>query len=159
MNTMCGQPTNEEGGNLNMAKFTHGKYIVTGPKQNLVVPPWGGSLSPETATRVMYLDSEVIPGASYLECAWFWPTDKEDKGSPAPHKHDFDEVLGFYGTNPDDWTDLGAEIELWIGGEKNLMNKSFVAYIPAGTEHSPLKVMNVKRPVFHFASGQGKSYF
>jgi hypothetical protein len=141
-----------------MEEVKHSKYIVTEPKQNIYVPPWGGSLSPDRSTRVMYLDNEVIKGAFYVECCWFWPTDKEDKSSPEPHKHDFDEVLAFYGTNWDDPKDLGAEIELWIDGEKNVMNQSFVAFIPAGIVHCPLKFLKVTRPVFHFATGQGKSY-
>ena len=141
-----------------MAEFTHGKYIITEPKPNIVVPPWAGNLSPETSTRVMYLDSEYVEGAFYLECVWFWPTDKLDQASPEPHKHDFNEVLAFYGTNWDDPKDLGAEIELWIDGEKNLMNQSFVAFIPAGTVHCPLRFLKVTRPVFHFATGQGQSY-
>jgi len=141
-----------------MEEFKHGKYIVTQPKQNIVVPPWGGSLSPETSTRVMYLDSDVIKGAFYVECVWFWPTDKEDKGSPEPHTHDYDEVIAFFGTNRDDLSDLGAIIELWIDGERNLMNQSFLAFIPAGVVHNPLKILKITRPVFHFATGQGKSY-
>jgi len=142
-----------------MKEFKHGKYIVTEPKQNITPPPWGGSLSPEIAKRVMFLDSDVVDGAFYVECAWFWPTDKEDKGSPAPHTHGYDEVLAFFGSDPDDTKNLGAEVELWIDGEKNLMNKSFLAFIPAGIEHCPLKVQNVQRPVFHFAVGPGKTYF
>jgi hypothetical protein len=141
-----------------MEEVKHSKYIITEPKQNIYVPPWAGSLSPNRSTRVMYLDSEVIKGAFYVECCWFWPTDEEDTSSPEPHKHDFDEVLAFYGTNWDDPKDLGAEIELWIDGEKNVMNQSFVAFIPAGTVHCPLKFLKITRPVFHFATGQGKSY-
>ena len=141
-----------------MEEFKHGKYIVTQSKQNIVVPSWGGSLSAETSTRVMYLDSEVIEGAFYVECVWFWPTDKEDKGSPAPHTHDYDEVLAFFGTSPDDLNDLGAVIEFWIDGERNLMNQSFLAFIPAGVVHNPLNILKITRPVFHFAIGQGKTY-
>jgi hypothetical protein len=141
-----------------MEEVKHSKYIVTEPKQNIYVPPWAGSLLPDTSTRVMYLDNEVIKGAFYVECCWFWPTDKEDKSSPEPHKHDFDEVLAFYGTNWDDPKDLGAEIELWIDGEKNVMNQSFLAFIPAGIVHCPLKFLKITRPVFHFATGQGQSY-
>ena len=77
----------------------------------------------------MYFDSDVFPGAFFVECAWFLPTDKEDKGSPAAHTHDYDEVLAFFGSNPDDTEDLGAEIEIWIDEEKNMMNKSFLAFI------------------------------
>jgi len=139
-------------------EFRHGKYIVTQPKQNIVVPDWGGSLSPETSTRVMYLDSEVIKGAFYVECVWFWPTDKEDKGSPEPHTHRYDEVIAFFGTDPENLNDLGAVIEFWIDGERNLMNQTFMAFIPAGVVHNPLNILQITRPVFHFAVGPGKMY-
>jgi hypothetical protein len=141
-----------------MEEFKHGKYIVTQPKQNIVVPPWGGSLSQETSTRVMYLDSEVIKGAFYVESVWFWPTDKEDKASPEPHTHEYDEVLAFVGTNWENLNDLGAIIELWIDGERNLMNQTFLAFIPAGIVHNPLNILKITRPVFHFAMGTGKTY-
>ena len=141
-----------------MGESVHGKYIVTKPKEKIVVPDWGGSLSQERSTRLMYLDSEVIEGAFYVECVWFWPTDEEDTSSPEPHTHDYDEVITFFGTDPEDLNDLGAEIELWIDNEKNLMTESFLAFIPAGIVHCPLKILSIKRPVFHFATGQGKSY-
>jgi hypothetical protein len=141
-----------------MSEFKHGKYVVTQPKKDLVVPSWGGDLSTETSTRVMYLDSEVIKGAFYVEVVWFWPTDKEDKSSPEPHKHDFDEVIGFFGTDRNDLNDLGAEIEFYIDGERNLMNQTFLAYIPKGIVHCPLNILKITRPVFHFATMQGKTY-
>ena len=141
-----------------MYEVSHGKYIVTNPKENIMVPGWGGNLSAETSTRVMYPDSEVIPGAFYVECVWFWPTDKEDKGSPAPHPQEFDEVLGFFGTDPNDLNDLWAIIELYIDGERNLMNQTILAYIPAGVLHNPLNILEIHRPVFHFAMNTGKQY-
>ena len=65
-----------------MDKFYHGKYITTQPKKNIVVPKWGGNLKSDTSTRVMYLDSSVIPNAPYVECVWFWPTEIKDEASP-----------------------------------------------------------------------------
>jgi hypothetical protein len=136
----------------------HGKYVVTQPKQNLVIPGWAGNLQQDTSTRVMYLDSEVIKGAFYVECVWFWPTEKEDKASPAPHTHDYDEVIGFFGTDPNDLSDLGAEIEFYIDGERNVMTETFLAFVPKGVVHCPLNILKITRPVFHFAAGQGKDY-
>jgi hypothetical protein len=49
-----------------MADIAHGKYVVTQPKQNLVVPGWAGNLQEDTSTRVRYVDSEVIKGASSM---------------------------------------------------------------------------------------------
>ena len=141
-----------------MVELHRGKYIVTEPKKNLVVPEWGGSLSEETSTRMAYLDSEVLKGAFYVECVWFWPTDKEDNASPSPHTHDYGEVLAFFGTDPKDPNDLGAVIELWIDGERNVMDKSFLAFIPAGKVHCPLTFLKIERPVFHFATHHGQTY-
>lgn len=142
-----------------MIEFKHGKYVVTRPKENLIKPDWGGTLDTQTTTAMMYLDDEVIKGAFFLESVWFWPTDKEDKGSPAPHTHDYDEVLAFVGTNFKDPYDLGGIIELYIDGERNVMNQSFLAFIPAGIVHCPLNILKITRPIFHFSTGHGKKYY
>ena len=142
-----------------MVEFKHGKYVVTEGKKDIPEPPWGGYLSPETTTHMVYLDGDVIPGAFYMEYVWFWPADTAENVSPRPHKHDYGEILSFFGTNPDNPKELGAEIELWIDGEQNLMNESFVAYIPPGTMHCPLNILKIWRPVFHVSAGQSASYF
>lgn len=141
-----------------MEKFYHGKYITTTPKEKIEVPKWGGNLDSSKSTRVMYLDSSVIKNAPYVECVWFWPTDKKDEQSPEPHAHEVDEVLGFFGTDPNDLNDLGAEIELYIDGERNVMNQTFLAYIPAGVIHNPLNFLKIWKPVFHFATINQKMY-
>ena len=141
-----------------MEEFKHGKYIITQPKSNLVMPSWGGSLPTDTSTRMMFLDSDVIKGAFYVECVWFWPTNTKDESSPEPHAHEVDEVLGFFGTDPNDLNDLGAEIELYIDGERNVMNQTFLAYIPAGIVHNPLNFLRIWKPVFHFATINQKVY-
>ena len=141
-----------------MNEFHHGKYIITEPKKDLVKPDWGGSLDFSRTTAMMYLDDSVVKGAFVVECVWFWPTDKEDKASPAPHTHDYDEVLAFVGTNFEDPNDLGGVVELYIDGERNLINKSFLAFIPAGVVHCPLNILKITRPIFHLSTGHGKSY-
>jgi len=141
-----------------MVEFHQGKYIITKPKENLVKPDWGGSLAPDTTTAMMYLDDDVIKGAFVVECVWFWPTDKKDKGSPAPHAHDYDEVISFVGTNFEYPYDLGGVIEFYIDGERNVLNKSFLAFIPAGIVHCPLNILEIHRPIFHLSTGPGRRY-
>jgi len=71
-------------------------------------------------------------------------------GTFAPHKHDFDEMFLFLGTNPKDISDLGAEAEFWLGEgeelEKVVLNTSACVYVPAGLAHFPLTWKNVERP-------------
>jgi hypothetical protein len=100
----------------------------------------------------------VFEGAPYVDCAWFWPKPKEvvvvDKG----HAHDFGEVITFFGSNPDDPTDLCGEIELWLGGEPHTLTKSCVIFVPKGLVHCPLIIKNLDRPVFHFATATDENY-
>lgn len=68
-----------------------------------------------------------------------------------PHRHDYEEIFLFLGTNPEDTTDLGAEIDFWIGEgderEKVTFTTSSSIYIPPGTVHFPQVWRNVIRPV------------
>jgi hypothetical protein len=64
-----------------------------------------------------------------------------------PHSHKFPEILCFIGSNPEDVTDLGAEIEFTIGGEKHLINTSAVVSIPPKVKHCPIKFTKVEKPV------------
>lgn len=47
---------------------------------------------------------------------------------------------------------------MWLDGEKHVMTRSFLAYIPAGMKHCPLIVRKVERPIFHFTVGLGGDY-
>ena len=66
--------------------------------------------------------------------------------------HPYDEVLVFASTNTDDIIDLGAEISIEIGEERELytFNQNYAVCIPKGTPHGHVKVRNVKRPFAHF---------
>lgn len=142
------------------------KCFVYHDKPNLELPAFRHPIPPEVAHRLFYLDSEVVPGANfYTEALWFWPGNRPKlipgeipKGAPEPHTHSFGEFIGFFGSNTDDIHDLCGEVELWIDGEKNVMNKSFLAFIPAGVEHCPLVIRRIDRPIFHFTAGPSKMY-
>jgi hypothetical protein len=151
-----------------MAESKYGKYIVTELKKNIKEAPWSPpvtSVSKGKGGRLFFVDNEVAPGAFYLECVWIMPAPKGESAkvpprvSVKPHTHDYDEVLSFFGTNPDDFYDLGGEVELWLGDEKHMLTKSCIVFIPKGLQHCPLTFHRVDRPIFHFTSGPGRMYF
>jgi hypothetical protein len=147
-----------------MPKTKYGKYIVTKIKRNIVEAPWNPpqpTAGKNTGGRFLFLDSQVVEGAFYMECTWVLPRPKEDlsRGGASAHTHDYDEVIAFFGTNPEDFHDLGAEFELWLGDEKHVITKSFIAFIPSGLSHGPSRFLRVDRPVFHVTTGPGKMYF
>jgi hypothetical protein len=64
-----------------------------------------------------------------------------------PHSHAFPEMLCFIGGDPLNTTDLGAEIEFNIGGEKHLITTAAVVSIPPNVEHCPIVIKKVKKPL------------
>ncbi|UCG82443.1 MAG: hypothetical protein JSW38_09620 [Dehalococcoidia bacterium] len=140
------------------------KYFVYQDKPNLELPEYRHDIPKEAGYRVVYLDSEVVPGANfYAEALWFWPgkirpPQPGDEPGVKPHAHPFDEMIGFFGTDENDIHDLCGEVELWIDGEQHIIDKSFVAFIPAGVVHCPLNIRRIDRPIFHFTAGPGRIY-
>ena len=68
-----------------------------------------------------------------------------------PHKHEYEEIFLFLGTDPQDTGNLGAEVEFWLGQgderEKVVLNTSSAVYVAPGVVHFPQIWENVKRPV------------
>jgi len=144
-----------------MAKWDE-KYIITELKQNITPAPWTPMFTDKEARRLISVDSEVVKDAFNVETAWFWPGEwpkfKGDEGVVKEHSHDYDEVIAYIGTDPADPHNLCGEIELWIDGKQNIIDKSFVAFLPAGIKHCPLTIKRIDKPIFHFIAGMAKSY-
>ncbi len=143
----------------------YGKYIVTELKSNIAEASWTNAGVVQAAGkghggRVLFLDSEVIPGAFYVETAWSFPQGviKEPKSVAEPHTHDFDEVLGMFGTDLDHPYELNGEVEFWLGGEKHTLTKTCIIFIPRGLVHCPLIYRRVDKPIFNFTTHSGKMY-
>jgi hypothetical protein len=73
-------------------------------------------------------------------------------GGLGPHKDiGHDHLFCFLGTNPDDPSDLGGEVEFWLGeGEeidKVIVNTPSSIYVPEGLGMFPMIWRNVKRPI------------
>ena len=54
------------------------------------------------------------------------------------HSHPYAEILGFVGTDPEDPSDLGGEVEFWIDGECHRLTKSTMVFLPPNLPHCPL---------------------
>jgi hypothetical protein len=120
--------------------------------------------------HVLWMDSDVIPGAYYGESTWIWPrsyagqvTDDElarrtTPGKPMfPHDHSFPEILSWWGSDPDHPEDTSA-MSMIMGDEEIPLDTSWIAYVPAGMIHMPKmtpggKVTN--KPVCHWTFGPG----
>jgi hypothetical protein len=128
----------------------YGKYMI----QELKAPKFSPGFEEfynTYAKRVLWMDENIIPGAFQFSSSWYMsasdvrPLLKHDE-----HVHDFDELIGFFGSNQEDPYDLGGVVEIGIGGEMHRITRSTLIFVPAGLKHLPLSILEVKRPIFHF---------
>jgi len=138
-----------------MTESKYGKYVVT----DLIVPEEKKKIEADYsryARRILWMDENVVEGAFHMNTAWYLKeaTTLEDK----PHIHDADEIIGFFGNDPENPHDLGGEIEIWLEDEKQVITKSALLFVPAGMKHCPLILKRVDRPIFHFTTVPGGRY-
>lgn len=127
------------------------KYVVQTLQEpaNLSSPEFA-EMYKKFAKRVLWMDSNVVEGAFQMNTAWYFGVPELDPVF-TEHVHDYDELIGFYGSNPDDPYDLGAEMVVTIDGEEHTLTKTTLLFLPAGVPHMPLSIKRVDRPVFHFS--------
>ena len=119
---------------------------------NEVYKKWGD--------RLLYMDSHMVPGAFQMNTTWYI---NAPDFRPLPyheeHVHDFDELVGFLGSDPNDKYDLGGVIEIGINGELHRLTKSSIIFMPAGMKHLPLSILELRRPILHFSVSMNPTYY
>ena len=110
------------------------------------------------STYLLNLDETRAEGAPYLDFHWLWEGSAEGYFE-GEHIHDFDEFIGFIGVKGrEDPRSLGSEIEFWLGGEKYMITKSCLIFVPKGVRHCPIKFTRIGSPVLFFTGGLTTSY-
>lgn len=109
------------------------------------------------SNRILWMDGNVVPGAFQMNTAWYYAVPEKDPVFEE-HSHDEDELIGFFGSDPDDPYNLNAEIEVTIDGEVHVLTKTTMIFIPAGLPHMPLSIKRVDKPIFHFSVVMGAEY-
>lgn len=137
------------------------KNILTTDKKNPVLPAFRHDMESKFVKRALQLDAETVPGAEfYSDAKWIVPGDTSKEGILLvdSHTHTFGELIGFFGFDYEDIQDLGAEIEFTVDNERHIITKSFAAFIPAGIQHGPLVIRNVRKPIFHMTAADTGIY-
>ena len=133
-----------------MAKSKYADCLVQKPSklhQELMGKTGKDTIPGVKSTHLMTADESVQQGFFHVDCSWLWRGDaKEPVGES--HKHDFSQVIGLVGGTPDDPHDLGGEITIWLDGNKEVITRSVLIFIPAGVVHGPFLISRVDRPIF-----------
>ena len=140
----------------------YGKYIV----QTLQVPERMADPNSEFAkfyrsyaNRLLWMDTNVVPGSFQMNTSWYHSaSDARPLLGHGEHVHDFDEMVGFLGSNSEDPYDLGGIIEIGMGGELHRLTKSSIIFMPAGLKHLPLSIIELHRPILHFSISLSPTY-
>ena len=64
-----------------------------------------------------------------------------------PHVHEFPIVMSFIGADPKNINDFDAEIEFYLGGEKQVITTTAIVSVPPGLAHCPLIFKRVGKPI------------
>jgi hypothetical protein len=110
-------------------------------------------------TMMMCIQDSFVKGSFFAGCEWLWELPgKKPVQIETEHKHDFDEIIAFVGSDRKNPRELGGEIELWMDGEPYSITKSSYIYIPKGLKHCPLIIKRIDTPIFMFESGNDSAY-
>ena len=74
--------------------------------------------------------------------------------------HPYDECLVFAGTDNADILQLGAEISVELGEEReeHVFSEPSVVLVPKGMPHGPVTIRRVDKPIVHYTIGLGPAY-
>jgi quercetin dioxygenase-like cupin family protein len=103
------------------------------------------------------MDSNVVPGAFQMNTAWYCAVPERDPIF-TEHSHPYSELIGFYGSDPNDMYNLNGEIIFSIDGEAHRLTKSTLIFLPGGVIHNPMRIMLVSKPIFHFSVVMNPDY-
>jgi hypothetical protein len=131
------------------------KYFVYGTKPGQARKYYMLPYDPKHIKPMALVDDTVVPGCEFgCETLWLLPGDKSRAGYQMMKEHTISHGTSiiFQAMNYDDITDLCAEVELWIGGEKQIINKAFGAYIPPDVKAGPMIIRNIQKQIFFMIS-------
>ena len=104
---------------------------------------------------ILLLNGDVLPNAPYFTITWYCsPGDPKTE----THVHDFDEYLGFAGSDPEDPTNLNGLVRFMIDDEWVTIDKSTILFVPAGVKHCPYVIERVDKPIIHWSGGNATAY-
>ena len=138
-----------------LSKSRYARYIVYDTPSGIKRPDYMSPLDPQYTRPMAYIDNTVIPDAEFgCDTRWLLPGDRRKAGMPIMDAHTLPHGTSIVisSMNYDDITDLRAEVELWIGGEKHIIKESFGAYIPPDVEQGPLIIRNIEKQTFFMMS-------
>ena len=100
------------------------------------------------STHVMKVDRNRLKDFFSVDCTWFWSS-KPNQVVDGTRISDGNQVIGLVGSDPANPFSLAGEITIWIDGEKNVLDKSSLIFVPAGVTFGPVQINHMEHPIFY----------
>lgn len=145
----------------------YGKYILTEDRMPPMPPAMVEAMERQAKegrvldrTLLLGIMDSIVPGCSlFVGCEILWGL---PNGLPVEielaHSHDFDEVIGFVGTDRTRPRELGGELEFLIGGERHTLTQTCLIFVPKGVEHCPITIKSINTPIVMFEAANDPEY-
>jgi hypothetical protein len=124
-----------------MAVSKYGKYVINPPHIKIVMKEGKMVVFDGLMLNHRQLGYNMTFGHQFVT--------RPFKSDNPCHTHNFDEFLAWYGGNPADPDDFGAEVVLYLGAEmeKHVFTRPTMVYLPPFFPHCPLEITRVDSPI------------
>ena len=104
------------------------------------------------STHVMKVDRNRLPDFMSVDCTWFWSSQPNQIVDNTRVSNE-NQVIGLVGANPEDPFSLSGEMTIWVDGEKHVIDKSSLIFVPAGVPFGPVQINHMEYPIFYTSMG------
>jgi hypothetical protein len=124
-----------------MPEGKYDKYIINPPHMQIKAESDGRVVFDGLMVRQANLGYNLTLGHQFVT--------KPFVSNNPTHTHNFQEFLAWYGGDPHNPEDFGAEVVLYLGEEleRHVFTRPTIVSLPPGMPHCPLEVTRVDRPI------------
>jgi hypothetical protein len=120
-----------------MPESKYAKHVLRNPMGQL-----------ERDGKVVFRGVLGLPEALNTKCQLLYSiVTKAHVNEDTAHIHDFPIVMSFIGADPQNIEDFDAEIEFYLGGEKQVITSTAIVSVPPGLAHCPLIFKRIGKPI------------
>jgi hypothetical protein len=134
-----------------MATTKYGKYV-----KSLSFQDYGQGGHRQGAV----MDGKFLGLDVHIQYGAYWTAGKMGKEPLKPHMHDFDQMMFWLGTDMNDLSELGAEVELCLGEEMNthMITTSTAVAVPKGMPHFPASITRMDKRLIYMEISLAPAY-
>ena len=114
-----------------------------------------GAIPADALSNAFTYDGSIYSGAMFANASWI----TKPFNAPGLKKHESDELHMFVGADINTPEALNATIEFQIENDVLTLHETCFVFVPSGTAHGNIKVIEMTKPVMHYVCHLNKSFY